>query len=101
MANSPRTVIGFVNAAHFIDHYAMLVFAAAVLVMAPVFGMSYGQLLPYATPGFIAFGAGSLATGWLGDRWSRRHMMVVFFFGMGAALIAVGLTQTPAQLGAA
>jgi len=99
--NRPGTVIGFVNAAHFIDHYAMLVFAAAVVVMGPVFGMSYSDLLPYATPGFVAFGAGSLLTGWLGDRWSRRHMMVVFFLGIGAATAAVGLVQTPLQLGAA
>jgi hypothetical protein len=27
--NSPARVIGFVNAAHFIDHYSMLIFAAA------------------------------------------------------------------------
>lgn len=99
--NRPGTVIGFVNAAHFIDHYAMLVFAAAVVVMGPVFGMSYSDLLPYATPGFVAFGAGSLLAGWLGDRWSRRHMMVVFFLGIGAATAAVGLVQTPLQLGAA
>jgi hypothetical protein len=26
--NSPSRVITFVNAAHFIDHYAMLIFAA-------------------------------------------------------------------------
>ena len=99
--NSPGRVIGFVNAAHFIDHYAMLIFAAAVIVMGPALGMAYSELLPYATPGFIAFGAGSLITGWLGDRWSRRHMMVVFFAGIGASMISVGLVQTPAQLGAA
>lgn len=96
--NNPRTVIAYINIAHFIDHYAMLVFAAAVIVMAPVFNISYSDLLPYATPGFIAFGAGSLLTGWLGDRWSRRHMMVIFFIGIGASMIAVGLTQTPQQL---
>src|SRR3954469_12548880 len=99
--NSPGRVIGFVNAAHFIDHYAMLIFAAAVIIMGPALGMAYSELLPYATPGFIAFGAGSLATGWLGDRWSRRHMMVIFFFGIGAALASVGLAQTPGQLSAA
>jgi MFS family permease len=99
--NNPGRVIGFVNAAHFIDHYAMLIFAAAVIVMGPALGMAYSELLPYATPGFIAFGAGSLITGWLGDRWSRRHMMVVFFAGIGASMISVGLVQTPAQLGAA
>jgi MFS family permease len=99
--NSPSRVIAFVNAAHFIDHYAMLIFAAAVIVMGPALGMAYSELLPYATPGFIAFGAGSLLTGWLGDRWSRRHMMVIFFLGIGASMISVGFVQTPLQLGAA
>jgi MFS family permease len=99
--NSHTRVIGFVNAAHFIDHYAMLIFAAAVIVMGPALGMAYSELLPYATPGFIAFGAGSLITGWLGDRWSRRHMMVIFFVGIGLSMMSVGLVQTPFQLGAA
>ena len=99
--NNPSRVIGFVNAAHFIDHYAMLIFAAAVIIMGPALGMAYSELLPYATPGFIAFGAGSLLTGWLGDRWSRRHMMLIFFLGIGAAMISVGFVSSPAQLGAA
>jgi MFS family permease len=99
--NSPTRVITFVNAAHFIDHYAMLIFAAAVIIMGPALGMAYSELLPYATPGFVAFGAGSLITGWLGDRWSRRHMMVVFFVGIGLSMISVGFVQTPLQLGAA
>src|SRR4051795_10137626 len=99
--NSPARVIGFVNAAHFIDHYSMLIFAAAIIVMGPALGMPYSELLPYATPGFVAFGAGSLLTGWLGDRWSRRHMMLIFFVGIGASMIVVGLVQTPLQLGAA
>src|ERR1700743_460152 len=99
--NSPVRVIGFVNAAHFIDHYSMLIFAAAVIVMGPALGMAYSELLPYATPGFIAFGAGSLLTGWLGDRWSRRHMMGIFFIGIGLSMIAGGLVQTAVQRGAA
>jgi MFS family permease len=77
----------------------MLIFAAAVIVMGPALGMAYSELLPYATPGFIAFGAGSLITGWLGDRWSRRHMMLIFFVGIGLSMISVGFVQTPLQLG--
>ncbi|WP_315762843.1 MULTISPECIES: MFS transporter [unclassified Bradyrhizobium] len=99
--NHPSRVIGFVNAGHFIDHYAMLIFAAAVVIMGPALHMSYAELLPYATPGFIAFGAGSLLTGWLGDRWSRRHMMLIFYLGIGASMVAVGLVRTPVQLGTA
>ena len=42
--NSPSRVINFVNAAHFIDHYAMLIFAAAVIIMGPALGMAYSEL---------------------------------------------------------
>src|ERR1700752_1036232 len=99
--NNPGRGIGFVNAAHFIAHYSMLIFAAAIIIMGPALDMAYSELLPFATPGFIAFGAGSLLTGWLGDRWSRRHMMVIFFIGIGLSMIAVGFVQTPLQLGTA
>src|SRR6516225_7846233 len=99
--NSPSRVIGFVNLAHLIDHYSMLIFAAAVIIMGPALGMAYSELLPYATPGFVAFGAGSLLTGWLGDRWSRRHMMLIFFIGIGASMISVDFVQTRAELGVA
>jgi MFS family permease len=94
-----KKIIAYINIAHFIDHYAMLIFAAAVIVVAPTFNMKYGELLPYATPGFIAFGAGSLLTGWLGDKWSRRNMMAIFFFGMGLTLLGTSFIQTPLQLG--
>ncbi len=99
--NRPATVIAYVNAAHFIVHYAMLIFPAAVIFLGPALGLGFAELLPYATPGFVAFGAGSLATGWLGDRWSRRHMMVVYFVGIGLSMVATGLASTPIQLGAA
>jgi MFS family permease len=78
----------------------MLIFTVAVLVIAPKFGLTYGELLPYATPGFIAFGAGALVSGWLGDKWSRRNMMAIFFVGMGLTLSSMTFVQTPLQLGA-
>ena len=67
--NSPARVIGFVNAAHFIDHYAMLIFAAAVIVMGPALGMAYSELLPYATPGLRRVRRGLAA-----DRLARRPL---------------------------
>ncbi len=101
MAASSRAVVRYINAAHFFDHYAMLIIATAVIPMAAALGYSYSRLLSYATPGFIAFGAGSLAAGWLGDAWSRRGMMVVFFWGIGASMIAAGFVHSPWQLGLA
>lgn len=95
---SSKTVIGFINVAHLIDHYALLILPTAVLGMTAEFGMTYGGLLALATGGFVAFGAGSIPAGWLGDRWSRRNMMAVFFFGIGLSLLAVSVSQGPVAL---
>ncbi len=91
-------VIGFINIGHLIDHMVMLIFPTAVLGMQTDFARPYGELITLALGGFIMFGAGSLPAGWLGDRWSRRNMMAVFFLGLGIATIATGFTQTRWQL---
>src|SRR5262249_51836474 len=49
----------------------------------------------------FAFGLGSLPAGKLGDSWGRRSMMLVFFFGIGAALLLVALTQSAVQMAVA
>lgn len=89
-----RRVINFVNVAHLFDHMFMLVFPTAVLAMEVDFGRSYGELLALSIGGFIAFGAGSIPSGWLGDKWSRRNMLGVFFLGIGGAAILAGLTTS-------
>lgn len=85
--NKPLSMIVLLNLGHTFDHLFMLIFPTVVIVMAPEFGVPYSEMLPLALGGFIAFGAGSLPAGWLGDRWSRHGMMVVFFIGMGSASI--------------
>jgi MFS family permease len=89
-----RRIIRFINIAHGIDHMFMLIFPTAVLGMGATFGKSYGELLSLSLGGFIAFGAGSLPAGWLGDVWSRRNMMAVFFIGIGLSAIMTGLCST-------
>ena len=93
-----RRIIGFINVGHMIDHMFMLIFPTAVLSMQSTFARPYSELIALALGGFIAFGAGSFPAGWLGDRWSRRNMMAIFFFGIGAATFATGLVQTTRQL---
>jgi len=97
----PRFLNGFINLGHTVDHMLMLIFPTVVLAMSPAFGWSYDDMLKLSVGGFIAFGAGSVPAGWLGDRWSRRGMMIVFFFGIGGAAVLAGLTQSPWQLAAA
>ena len=93
-----RRVIAFINVGHAIDHLVMLIYTTAVLTMAAEFGRSFGEMLQLSLGGFIAFGACSLPAGWLGDRWSRRHMMAVFFFGVGVASIFTALANSAATL---
>ena len=89
----------FLNAGHFLDHLCMLIFATVAAVrLAEEWGMSYAALIPYATPGFVAFGVGAIAAGWIADKWSRQGMMVVFFVGIGASSIATALADTPLQI---
>ena len=89
----------FLNIGHSFDHLFMLLYATAVIAMERYFDLSYGELLALATPGFVAFGAGALPSGWLGDRWSRNGMIAIFFIGIGAASIVTGLASTPLQIG--
>ncbi len=88
------------NVGHFLDHLFTLIFATvAALALTREWGLSYGDLLAYATPGFLAFGLFSYPAGWIADKWSREGMMVVFFIGIGLSSIATAFAQTPLQVG--
>ena len=90
----------FLNIGHFLDHLFMLVFATvAALALSREWGLGYGALLAYATPGFFAFGLFALPAGWLADKWNRDGMMTVFFIGAGLSAIATGFAVTPLQIG--
>ncbi len=97
MQNRPTELL--LNTAHAIDHMFLLIFATAVTTIAQDFGLArWEDLMPYGAVAFLFFGLGSIPSGRLGDLWGRRSMMVVFFFGMGAAAIAVSATRSPLQM---
>lgn len=89
------------NMAHFLDHLFMLIFATvAALALSGEWQLEYAQLIPYATPGFVAFGLFAVPAGWLADRWSRHALMVVFFIGIGLAAVVTSYASSPFQIGA-
>lgn len=89
----------FLNVGHFLDHLFLLVFAsAAALTLARDWDMSYAELIPYATPGFVAFAVCSIPAGWIADKWSRQGMMAIFFFGIGLSAILAAQAETPLQI---
>ena len=89
-----RLSIGFLNWAHALDHFVILIFPTVVIELEVVYGRSYSELIALATASFIAFGLFSLPAGWLADRWSRRNMMVAFYVGCGLSLIGAGFAPT-------
>jgi MFS family permease len=86
-----RLSIGFINFAHAIDHYVMLIFPTVVIGLEAVYGRPYAELIALGTASFLAFGLFSLPAGWLADRWSRRNLMAVFFIGCGVSLLAASV----------
>ena len=88
-----RVSIGFLNWAHALDHFVMLIYPTVVALQA-LYGRSYAELIGLSTGSFVAFGLFSLPSGWLADRWSRRNMMVAFYLGCGASLIGAALAPS-------
>jgi MFS family permease len=89
----------FLNIGHLYDHLLMLIFATvAALTLSHEWGMSYAGLIPYATPGFVAFGVCAVPAGWIADKWSRKGMMFVFYIGIGLSSIFTALSESPIEI---
>jgi MFS family permease len=87
-----RRSIAFLNWAHALDHFVLLIFPTVVIGLEIVYQRPYAELIALSTAAFVAFGVFSLPAGWLADRWSRRNMMAVFFIGCGVSLGGVALS---------
>lgn len=96
MRNPALRQILFINAAHFLNHYILLILATAVLGMvsqAPEFG-DYGAIMVLGTAMFLLYGLGALPMGWLQEKFGRKRLMATFFFGTGLALLVAGSAES-------
>jgi MFS family permease len=91
---SRRLVVGFLNWAHALDHFVILIYPTVVIELAAIYDRSYASLIALSTASFVAFGLFSLPAGWLGDRWSRRNLMVAFYIGCGVSLVAAAFAPS-------
>jgi MFS family permease len=96
-----RRSIAFLNWAHAVDHYVMLIYPTVVIGLEAVYARTYAELIALSTASFVAFGVFSLPAGWLADHWSRRNMMAVFFVGCGVSLAAAGAAPNAIALATA
>jgi MFS family permease len=93
-ARQRRLAISFLNFAHGLDHFVILIYPTVVIELEAVYGRSYSALIALSTASFIAFGLFSLPAGWLADRFSRRNMMVAFYVGTGLSLVAAAFSTS-------
>lgn len=102
--SSATRQMGFINAAHTLTHFSLLVLPTAVLAMARpggAFGAAYGPILALATGMFVFYGLFSLPQGWIAERIGRKALMTAFFLGTGGAMIACGFAPGPTMLAVA
>jgi MFS family permease len=92
--SSRRLAIGFLNWAHALDHFVILIYPTVVIELAVVYGRSYATLIALSSASFVAFGLFSLPAGWLGDHWSRRNLMIAFYIGCGVSLVGAALAPS-------
>ena len=86
---SRNRALQFINAAHFFDHFFLLIFPTAALAIAPEWGRTYADVLLLGTPLYVMFALGTLPAGWLGDRMDRMKLMALFFLGCGASSLLI------------
>jgi len=84
-----RRSIAFLNWAHALDHFVLLIYPTVVIGLEVVYQRPYSELIALSSSAFVAFGVFSLPAGWLADRWSRRNMMALFYIGCGVSLAGV------------
>jgi MFS family permease len=93
-ANEARRTIRFVNWAHALDHFVLLIFPTAVIAIAAELHQDYSDLISLSTGAFVAFGLFALPVGWLADRFGRRAVLSWFFFGYGASCLLVAASAS-------
>jgi MFS family permease len=94
-----RRTIAFVNIAHALDHFVLLIYPTAVIAIAAERDLPYASLIGLSTGAFVAFGLFSLPMGWIADRLGRRNLLAIFFGGCGIACLGLSTANSPIMFG--
>ena len=86
--NPGRLVLIFACLGHALFHIIAALFLTLVLILQPAWNLPYNDLIALWTLGAFLLGFGAPLAGWLGDRIGETRMMILYFFGIGAASVA-------------
>ncbi|MGE0239809.1 MAG: MFS transporter [Parvibaculaceae bacterium] len=98
MTDARRTIL-FVNAAHALTHYVILIFPTAVIAISLEWRLGYGELIPLATGCLVAYGLLSLPAGWLVNLAGPERLLAAFFALTGLACFLVAAAGSWLMLG--
>lgn len=93
-----RSALSFSCIGHLYAHVFEPIFYIVALVLPGEMGLPYEEVLALIVAAKLLYGILAPGAGWLGDRWSTTGMMAVYFLGLGASAVAVGLAGTPFTL---
>jgi len=88
----------FSGMGHLYMHYACAMFFTVVLALEVEWNTPFYELNELWTIGAALVGLVALPAGRLGDKWSARGMMAIFFIGLGLSLVACGFAEKPSVL---
>ena len=92
------TPLFFTCLGHFLMHVTVALYLTAVLFIESLWGMPFDVLMDLWWWGALLVGLGAPLAGWLGDRFGRAELMVVFFILTGLSLFVVGAAQSARSL---
>jgi len=95
---SHRPAMVFSGAGHFYMHFCCAMFFTIVLALEVEWDTPFYELNELWTLGAALVGLAALPAGRLGDKWSARGMMAIFFIGLGLSVIACGFISEPSLL---
>jgi FSR family fosmidomycin resistance protein-like MFS transporter len=96
--NAARLTLVFAGLGHALFHIIVALFITLVLVLAPLWGRPYEELIGLWTLGALMLGLGAPVAGWVGDRFGEIRVMLIFFAGIGVASIGCGLADGAGEL---
>jgi MFS family permease len=93
-------ILVFTCAAHALTHVYMVLFTPVSALMATDLGLEIGEVTGLATISSVLFGLGAIPSGWLGDRFGEKRLLVAFYWLTAAGGILIGLARGTVMLAA-
>ena len=92
---SPKKLSYFLMFAYLISYLTRINFGAVILEMATATGFSKTELSAAVTGSFITYGIGQIVSGWFGDKFQPKNLVLAGFLTTSAMNLLIPLCPSP------